>query len=159
MGAAILFTSLQLWLAEPYHVVQRKLPMYTTWYGHCHLVSGGPGYVWLAEPYVVPLESSAAPKHGIWLKCCFIYLHNTDTNMLCRLFHDRKYTSPYFMNTAILENKNSLYFSASTCEHLWPSPSNLVNCVKCSHNSTKDATDWSVDADFKSLLNFNFFFF
>ncbi len=45
MGAAILFTSLQLRLAEPYHVVQRKLLTYTMWYGRCHLVSGGPGYV------------------------------------------------------------------------------------------------------------------
>ncbi len=45
MGAAILFMSLQVQLAEPYHVVQRKLLTYTTWYGHCHLVSSGPGYV------------------------------------------------------------------------------------------------------------------
>ncbi len=54
---------------------------------------------------------------------CFIFLHNTVANMLCRLFDDRKY-----MDTAILENKkNSLYFLVSTCEHLWPSPSYLVN--------------------------------
>ncbi len=67
MGAAILFKSLQLRLAEPYHVVRRKWPLYTTWYGRSHLVSGGPGCMWLAEPYhVVPLESSATPKHRIW---------------------------------------------------------------------------------------------
>ncbi len=54
------------------------------------------------------------------------------------------------------KQKNSLYFSASTCEHLWPSPSNLVNCAKCSHNPSKDAADWSIVADFKSLLNFFF---
>ncbi len=118
MGTTILFTLLQLQLVEPYHMVQWKLPTYTRWYGHCHLVSGGPDYVWLAKPYhVVPLESSAAPKHGI-------------------------------------VTQNSLYFSASTCEHLWPSPSNLVNCTKCSHNHCKDAADWSVVTDFKSLLNF-----
>ncbi len=45
MGAAILFTSLQLRLAEPYHVIQRKWPLYTLMYGRCHLVSGIPGYV------------------------------------------------------------------------------------------------------------------
>ncbi len=62
MGAAILFTSLQLRLAEPYHVVRRKLPMYTTCYGRFHLVSGELGYVWLVELYhIVSLESSAAP--------------------------------------------------------------------------------------------------
>ncbi len=30
----------------------------------------------------------------------------------------------------------------------------LVNCAKCSHNPSKDAADWSVVADFKSILNF-----
>ncbi len=45
MGAAILFTSLQVRLAEPYHLVQWKLLTYTKWYGRCHLVSGEPGYV------------------------------------------------------------------------------------------------------------------
>ncbi len=79
MGAAILFTSLQLRLAEPYQMVQRKLPTYTTWYCRCHLVSGGPRYVWLAEPYhVVPLESNAALKHGIWLNVAsFFYIMQT----------------------------------------------------------------------------------
>ncbi len=93
-------------------------------------------------------------------QCCFIFLHNTDTNMLCRLFDDRKYMDIYL--TILQEycyfgkQKNSLYFSASTCEHLWPSPSNLVNCAKCSHNPSKDAADWSLVADFKRLLNFKF---
>ncbi len=96
MGAAILFTSLQLRLAEPYHVVQCKLPTYTMWYGRCHLVSCGPGYVWLVEPYyVVPLESSATPKHGIWVHVASFVLHNTVANMLCRLFDDRKYMDIY----------------------------------------------------------------
>ncbi len=62
MCAAILFTSLQLRLAEPYHVVQQKLPTYTTWYGRCHLVSSGTRYVRLAEPYhVVPLWFHSNP--------------------------------------------------------------------------------------------------
>ncbi len=80
---------------------------------------------------------------------CFIFEHNTDANMLCRLFDNRKYMdiyiSLYIRNTAILENKKS-------------SPSNLVNCAKCSHNPSKDAADWSVVADFKSSLNFKCFF-
>ncbi len=34
----------------------------------------------------------------------------------------------YLRNTAILENKKTiLYFLVSMCEHLWPSPSYLVN--------------------------------
>ncbi len=131
MGAAILFTSLQLQLAEPYHVVQRKLPTYT-WYGRCHLVSGEPGYVWFVEPYhVVPLKSSAAPKAWNLRPCCFIFLHNTVANMPCRLFDDRKYMDiylPILQEYCYLgKQKNCLYFLASTCEHLWPSPSHLVN--------------------------------
>ncbi len=71
-------------------------PLYTMWYGHCHLVSSGPGYVWLAEPYhMVPLELSGAPKHGIWVNVASFLLHNTDANMLCRLFDDRKYMDIY----------------------------------------------------------------
>ncbi len=96
MGAAILFTSLQLRLAEPYHVVQGKLTTYTMWYGRCHLVFGRPGYVWLVEPYhMVPLESSAV----LWdlSQYCFIFEHNTDANMLCRLFDDRKNMDIYLL--------------------------------------------------------------
>ncbi len=71
-------------------------PLYTTWYGRCHLVSCGPGYVWLAEPYhMVPLESSAAAKHGIWVNIASFFLHNTDANMLYRLFGDHKYIDIY----------------------------------------------------------------
>ncbi len=92
MGAAILFTSLHLRLAEPYHLVQRKLPTYTKWYVHCRLVSGGPGYVWLAEPYhVVPLKSST----GIGVNIVS-FLNTIQTpNMLCRPFDDRKYMDIY----------------------------------------------------------------
>ncbi len=92
MGAAILFTSLQLLLAEPYHVVRCKWPLDTTWYGRCHLVSGGPGCVWLAEPYhVVPLESSATPKHGIWDNIAsFFYTIQTP---ICYVGHG--HISPY----------------------------------------------------------------
>ncbi len=100
---------------------------------------------------------------GAWnlTQCCFIFLHNTYANMLCRLFDDCKYMDIYLPihqeYSYLRKQKISLYFSTSTCEHLWPSPSHLVNCAKCSHNRSKDATDWAVVADFKSLLNFNFF--
>ncbi len=161
MATAILFMSLQLRLAKPYHMVQRKWPLYTTWHGRCHLVSGGPGYVWLAEPYHrVPLESSAPPKHGIWLNVASFFLHNTHANMLHGPFDDHKYMDIYLPIHQeyfyLGKQKISLYFSASTCEYLWPSPSHHINCTKCSHNPSKDAADWSVVADLKSLLNFFF---
>ncbi len=124
-------------------------PLYTTWYGRCHLVSGGPGYVWLAEPYhVVPLKSSAAVKHGIWVNVASFFLHNTDANMLCRLFDDCKYMDKYLPIPQeycyLGKQKISLYFSTSNCEHLWPSHSHLVNCAKCSHHPSKDVANQSV---------------
>ncbi len=65
---------------------------------------------------------------------CFIFEHNTDANMLCRLFDNHKYMYIYLHihqeYCYLGKQKISLYFSASTYEHLWPSPSNLVNCEK-----------------------------
>ncbi len=91
------------------------------------------------------------------------FLHNTDANMLHGLFDDHKYMDIYLLihqeYSYLWKQKISLYFSASTCERLWPSPSHLVNCAKCLHNPSKDAADWSVVADFKSLLNFSKSFF
>ncbi len=139
--------SLQLQLAELYHVVQRKLP-YTMWYSHCHLVSGGPGYVWLAEPYhVVPLESSATPKHGISVNVDYFFY--TIQMPICyvgclMIANTWTYISLYLRNTAILEKKKSLYFLTSACEHLWPSHSHLVNCAKCEQIPSKYVADWSV---------------
>ncbi len=53
---------------------------------------------------------------------CFIFEHNTDTNMLCRLFDNRKYMDIYLLNNQeycyLGKQKISLYFSASTCEQL-----------------------------------------
>ncbi len=46
------------------------------------------------------------------------------------------------------KTKICLYFSASMCEHLWPSPLHLVNCAKCSHNPSKDVDDWSSNVFF-----------
>ncbi len=101
-------------LAEPYHVVQRKLPTYIMWYGRCHLVSIGPGYVWLAEPYhVVPLESSAPLKHGIGLNVAsFFYTIQTPICSVGCLMITNRWTdiSLYFKNTAILENKKQFVF-------------------------------------------------
>ncbi len=63
---------------------------------------------------------------------CLIFLHNTDVNMLYRLFGDRKYmyiNLPIHQEYSYLsKQKISLYFPASTCEHLWPSP-----CIVHSH--------------------------
>ncbi len=70
------------------------------------------------------------------------FAQSNTANMLCRLFDDRKYMDiflPILQEYCYFgKQKNSLYFSASTCEHLWPSPSNLVNCAKCLHNPSKD---------------------
>ncbi len=104
-----------------------------------------PGYVWLAEPYhVVPLESKkpqCCSEAWNLSQYCFIFFTQTDTNMLCRLFNARTYMDiylPIHQEYCYLEKqKISLYFSTSTCEHLWPSPSNLVNCTKCLHNPSK----------------------
>ncbi len=160
MVASILFMSLQVWLAVQYHMVQQKWPLYTTWYGHGHLVSGGPCYVWLAEPRG---STQIKPSAEAWnlTQCYFLFLHNTVINMLRGLFDDHKYMDIYLPihqeYSYLGKQKISVYFSASTCKHLWPSPSHLVNCAKCLHNPSKDVADWSVGADFKSLLNFKFF--
>ncbi len=87
-------------------------PLYTMWYGHCHLVSGGTGYVWLAEPYqVVPLKSSAAPKHGIWVNIAYFF-YTIQTPLFyvgCLMIANTwTYISLYVRNTAILENKKSV---------------------------------------------------
>ncbi len=130
---------------------------HTTWFnGSCRCI---PRCMVAAILFPVDQVMYDWPNHTMWFhsnrpppeawnltQCCFIFLHNTDANMFCRLFDGHKYMDIYLpiyiRNTAILYNKkNSLYFSASTCEHLWPSPSNLVNCAKCSHNHSKDAAD------------------
>ncbi len=62
---------------------------------------------------------------------CFIFEHNTDANMLCRLFDDRKNLDIYLPihqeYRYLGKQKMCLYFSVSTCEHLWPSASHLIN--------------------------------
>ncbi len=149
MGTAIFFSSLQLRLAEPYHVVQWKLPTYTTWYGRCHLVSGGPGYVWLAELYnVVPLESSAAQKHGNWLNVAsFFYIMQMPIcYVVCLIIANTWiYISLYLRNTVILENKKTVWIFShqlvNTCDlHLF----RLLKCAICRINPSKDAVGWSV---------------
>ncbi len=132
MGAAILFTSLQMRLGEPYHVVQRKLPTDTMWYRRCHLVSGGPGYVWLGWTIQrCSTRIECYPEAWNLSPFWFICLHNKVANMLCRPFDDHKYMDIYLPIPQeycyLGKQKNSLYFLVSTCEHLWPSPSHLVN--------------------------------
>ncbi len=117
---------------------------YSTLYERYHLVCIGP--------------VQCCPVAWNFRQYCLIVLLNTDANMLCGLFDDRKHMDIYLHihqeYCYLGKQKICLYFSASKCEHLWPSPSNLVNCAKCLHNPSKDVADWSVVADFKSLLNF-----
>ncbi len=95
-----------------------------------------PGYVRLAEPYhVVPLESSAALLHAIWVNiaslfytilmpiCYVVYLMIANTWTYISLYIHQEYCY-------LGKQKISLYFSASTFEYLWPSHSHLINCTK-----------------------------
>ncbi len=83
------------------------------------------------------------------------FLHNTDANMLCRLFDDRKYMDiylPIHQECSYLGKEQvCLYFSASTCEHLWPSPSHLLNFPNW---QICNIFSGFVRTFFKSLLNF-----
>ncbi len=107
---------------------------YSTLYGCCHLVCIGP-----VQCY---------PGAWNFRQYCLIVLLNTDVNMLCTLFDDHKHMDIYLHihqeYCYLGKQKIGLYFSASTCEHLWPSPSHLVIRAKCSHHHSKDAADWSV---------------
>ncbi len=100
---------------------------YSTLYGCCHLICVG---AWNFRQYYL------------------IFLLNTDANILCRLFDDHKHMDIHLHihqeYCYLGKQKICLYFSASTCEHLWPSPSHLVIRTKCSHQPSKDAADWSV---------------
>ncbi len=131
-----------------------------------HMVWSLPSCFWWTSLCVIgwtiphgSTQIELSPEAWNLTQCCFIFLHNTDANMLHGLFDDHKYMDIYLLihqeYSYLGKQKISLSFSTSTCEHLWPS--HLVNCTKCSHNPSKDAADWSVVADFKSLLNFNFF--
>ncbi len=65
------------------------------------------------------------------------------------------YISLYIRNTAILENKKSVcifqHQLVNTCDfHLF----RLLKYAICHTNPSKHAADWSVVADFKSLLIF-----
>ncbi len=90
----------------------------------CHLVSSGPGYVWLVEPYhVVPLESSATPKHGIWVHVAsyFYTIQWPICYLGCLMIANTWiYIFLYLRNTAILENKKTvcifLYQYVNTCD-------------------------------------------
>ncbi len=111
---------------------------YSTLHGRCHLVCVGP-----VQCY---------PGAWNFRQYCLIFLLNTDANMLCRLFDDHKHMDIYLHihqeYCYLGKQKICLYFSASTCEHLWPSPSHLVICTKYSHLPSKDAADWSVSKVF-----------
>ncbi len=95
-----------------------------------------PGYVRLAEPYhVVPLESSAAPAHRIWVN--IVSFLNTIQMPICYvgcliIANTWIYISIYIRNTAILENKKSVcifpHQLVNTCDlHLF----SLLKCAIC----------------------------
>ncbi len=88
---------------------------YNTLYARCHLVCIGPVQCCL--------------RAWNFRQFCLIVLLNTDANMLCRLFDDRKHMDIYLHihqeYCYLGKPKICLYFSASTCEHLWPSPSKV----------------------------------
>ncbi len=134
MGAAILFTSLQLRLAEPYHVVPTEVTnvYHVVWsLSSCFRLTRLCVIGWTIPRGSTRIE--CYPKAWNLSPCSLIFVHNTVTNMLYRLFDDRKYMDIYIYLPIPQEyyylgkQKNSLYFLISTCEHLWPSPSHLVN--------------------------------
>ncbi len=157
-GTDILFMSLRLRLAEPYHGVQWKLQ---TLY---HAVWVLPSCFQWTRLYVI---GWTIPCGYTRIERCprsmelesilfhfFLHIH-TDANMLCRLFDDRKYMDiylPIHQEYCYLGNKKkqfvfsciSLWTLMNTCEYLWPSRSHLVNCAKCEQIPSKYVTDWSV---------------
>ncbi len=72
------------------------------------------------------------------------FVHNTDVNMLYRLFSDRKYMNIYLPIHQeygyLCKQTNSLYFPTLTCEHLWPSP-----CIIHGHTTWFSARDFPVE--------------
>ncbi len=104
-----------------------------------------------------------SPKAWNLTQCCFIFFYTIQKPICyvgCLMITNTWiyiYLPIHQEYSYLGKQKSSLYFYTSTCEHLWPSPSHLVNWAKCSHNPSKDAADWSVVVDFKSLLNFILF--
>ncbi len=88
----------------------------------------------------IPLGSTQiehCPEAWNLSQCCFISLHNTHANMLCRLFDDRKNMDIYLPIP-----QEYCYLS---------SPSHLVNCAKCEQIPRKYVANWSV---WKVVLKF-----
>ncbi len=162
---AILFMSLPLQLAEPYHVVPRKLLTFTFVYDVVWALPSCFRWTRLCViGWTIPRGSTridCCPEAWNLSQYCFIFLHNTDANIHCMLFDDRKYMDTYLPihleNCYLGKQKNSLYFLASACEHLWPSPSHLVNCAKCEQILSKYVTDWSVWKVFLKFIKFQSF--
>ncbi len=111
----------------------------------------------LAETWPCGLTETPVPRSMAFIIYCFTFY--TIQTLVCYVgclmtANTWTYISLYIRNTAILENKKSVcifpHQLVNTCDlHL-----HFVNYAKCSHNPSKDASDWSVVADLKTLLNF-----
>ncbi len=112
MGAAILFTSLQLRLAAilfPANQVMCDWLNHTTWFHYNQALPCSMEFESMLLHFFYIIQSPICYVGCLMIAITWIYIFL------------------YLRNTAILENKKSLYFLVSTCEHLWPSPSHLVN--------------------------------
>ncbi len=89
--------------------------------------------------------------------CCFICLHNTVINMLCRLFDDHKdmdiyiYISLYLRNTAILENKKNVCIFS----HQLVNTCNLhIHALQTAQNVSRFQLNMLLIGQFKKFLKF-----
>ncbi len=82
-----------------------------------------------------PMENSHSPCSMEFDAILLHFLHNTEVNMLCRLFEDRKYMYIYLhihQEYGHLRKQNiCLHFPTSICKHLWPSPCKFI-AIPCS---------------------------
>ncbi len=162
MSCYVLFTSLPLQLAAPYHVVQWKLLTFTFVYLMVWALPSCFRWTRLCViSWTIPRGSTRiehCPEVWNLRQYCFIFSHNTDANMLCKLFDDCKYIDIYLTIPQeycyLGKQKNSLYFCTSACEHLWPSHSHLVNYAKCEQIPSKYVANWSVWKVFLKFIKF-----
>ncbi len=144
------------WVPPSLMVISRTAAAIGWTIPHAILFPFRPRYGRLAEPYhMVPHESSAAPKHRIWV--IIVSFLNTIQMPIChvgclRIANTWIYISPYTSGILLSwKRKNQFVFFRI---NLWPSPFWVFKVRNMLHNPSKDAADWSVVADFKSLLNF-----
>ncbi len=148
MGATILFTSLQLQLAEPEHWSN----------GSCRRIPRGMGaaILFLADQVMCDwlnhttwFHSRRALPRSMEFESILLHFFTQYSLQYAMLavwwLQIHGYISPYTSGILLSwKTKNSLYFLASACEHLSPSHSCLVNCANCEQIPSKYVADWSV---------------